>query len=143
MTLAGTIASNLQIKLLQKCHERFMNFSYNVTPGKKVMAMFISTNCRTTTVRRPPSEASLYTLNHAGEDGLMMRIKGNPHIVYLFNVRTGNVYVLERMFGHIDARGKPWEFQMSTHIFPGAPFHFLLTILNSRGAMKARVIRGK
>jgi hypothetical protein len=106
-----------EIQLLQTCHENFRNHAYDVLPAMNVMARFISTKCRTTVVSNPPSTANSYLLKSAGRDGLLMWVKGLDVVCYLFNVRTGDVFVCG-----FEVEERSYDFPDSLMFMPGAPF---------------------
>ena len=128
--------------ILQPTHANFRYRRHHVYAEKNNMAMFIRKHCRTLSVRNPPCEGWRYSLSLAGREGLIMRIKGNSDIAYVFNVVTGNVYILEWQHGFIGRDGRPQNHSFSFEFLSmDLEFGFIITMLMDRRSMRPRVIR--
>ena len=140
----GNVRDDVVLNMLRHTHQNIEDSRHNSDAAKDAMAEFIGKHCRTLSVRSPPTEGFRYSLSLAGREGLIMRIKENDDIAYVFNVVTGNVYILEWQHGEIGTDGKPqkrdWTFNSLGSDYP---FGLLFIMVMGRGSMRPRVIQGR
>lgn len=95
MAGAGSLGREIASALLRPAYVNIQDDNFNFKPAKQALTNFIATHCKTTDTPNPSGNPDDYNMFRVSTEGLCMRVKKNHLIWYIFNINSGDAYVME------------------------------------------------
>jgi hypothetical protein len=98
---AGKIQQSVLYDKIITAYDNFKNMSFDVTDAKQALAEYISIHCKTQRFPEPSSEHQKYRMSQPATDTIVMKAINNQRILYVCNVKTGQMFVIEKKTAEI------------------------------------------
>jgi hypothetical protein len=95
MAYVGKINQQDLAEYIIPAYDNYFNLSYDIGDAKEILKNFIVKFCKTQKHQTPPTNRDKYIFTLHEQHGFTMSIRNDPSILYLFDVKSGSVYVSE------------------------------------------------